>query len=317
MNPLVSIIIPVFNREDFIFDTLESIRNQSYDNIECIIVDDGSTDDTIAIIRKFCDKDSRFSLEKRNRPPKGAPTCRNIGFELSKGTFIHWFDADDLMGISNIEAKVSVLSKDLESDFAICGVREFRNSMEDADDDYLYKLHSLYPLLDYLNDKYYFITSVPMFRRAFLESKRLFDEQLIRHQENELFIRFLLSARKIAVAKEAEVFKRTHLTSISSKYSNKPFAAVLANNFRFKLKVLDALKSGSHLTDPIIAYLLQDFLWFIYHSPRKSRYFKACYLIMQDLIKRSSNPSIRIKRVFWFYLRLCKVRTRELLIRNP
>ena len=61
-NPLVSIIMPSFNREDLVAETLDSILAQSYQNWECVIVDDGSTDNTKNIIQEYVDKDTRFQL---------------------------------------------------------------------------------------------------------------------------------------------------------------------------------------------------------------------------------------------------------------
>ena len=106
-TPLVSIIIPIFNRENLIKETLDSILQQSYLNWECIIVDDGSTDKTIEVVRNYIKKDSRFNLFQRplNRL-KGGNAARNFGFEKSKGQLIQWFDSDDIMLSNFITEKV-------------------------------------------------------------------------------------------------------------------------------------------------------------------------------------------------------------------
>ena len=81
-QPLVSIIIPTFNRAHLIGETLDSILAQTYTHWECLITDDGSTDNSIEIIQEYVTKDTRFKLFTRpaNRP-KGANACRNIGLE--------------------------------------------------------------------------------------------------------------------------------------------------------------------------------------------------------------------------------------------
>ena len=78
MKPLVSIIIPTYNRAHLIAETLDSIIAQTYTNWECIVVDDGSTDPTDELMETYCKKDSRFQYYHRpkNRP-KGANACRN------------------------------------------------------------------------------------------------------------------------------------------------------------------------------------------------------------------------------------------------
>ena len=85
MNPLISIIIPVYNVEKYIEDCITSVITQSYNNLELILVDDGSTDNSYAICESFCKKDGRIKLETVNRG--GVNAARNIGIEKSKGEF--------------------------------------------------------------------------------------------------------------------------------------------------------------------------------------------------------------------------------------
>ena len=78
LNPLVTIIIPVYNRVNLIEETLISIAKQSYNNFECIIIDDRSTDDSIKIINNYIKNDHRFKLYKNpDNKIKGANSCRN------------------------------------------------------------------------------------------------------------------------------------------------------------------------------------------------------------------------------------------------
>lgn len=119
MNVSVSIIIPTYNRVHLIKETLDSIIEQTYTNWECIIVDDGSTDDTIKVLKTYENKDSRFKIYRRPESmPKGANSCRNYGFEVSCGQYVNWFDSDDYMFPEFIEKKVAVLNS-LNLDFVI------------------------------------------------------------------------------------------------------------------------------------------------------------------------------------------------------
>ena len=107
LQPLVSIIIPTYNRANLILETLNSVKLQSYQNWECIIVDDGSTDTSEEVITAFCRMDERFKYYKRpENKPKGANSCRNLGFEYSKGDLINWFDSDDVMFEDFLEKKI-------------------------------------------------------------------------------------------------------------------------------------------------------------------------------------------------------------------
>ena len=91
MDSLVSIIIPSFNKEKFIKQTIESVLSQIYKNIEIIVVDDCSTDNTLNILNKFKNNIILFV----NKENKGACYCRNLGFKKSKGDFICLMDGDD------------------------------------------------------------------------------------------------------------------------------------------------------------------------------------------------------------------------------
>ncbi len=84
--PIFSIIIPVYNRENIVVGTLQSILNQSFSSWECIVVDDGSADNTFEAVEKFCRNDKQFIILKRHESRKKGPnSCRNIGYYHSRG----------------------------------------------------------------------------------------------------------------------------------------------------------------------------------------------------------------------------------------
>jgi glycosyltransferase involved in cell wall biosynthesis len=93
-TPLVSVIIPAFNAAQTVAQTLESLRAQTYENFEAIIVDDGSADDTATIVKNFCAADPRFIYKLK--PHSGLPGTRNAGIEIARGEFIAFLDADDV-----------------------------------------------------------------------------------------------------------------------------------------------------------------------------------------------------------------------------
>lgn len=127
-NPLVSIIIPTYNRYHLIGETLDSVLAQTYTNWECIVVDDGSTDETDSLLGEYCVKDGRFQYHHRpSNRVKGANACRNYGFEISKGEFVNWFDSDDLMDKDFIKVKVLKI-KATNSDFVFSKTLNFDNN---------------------------------------------------------------------------------------------------------------------------------------------------------------------------------------------
>lgn len=109
-SDLVSIIIPLYNVEKFILETLLSIKNQSYTNFEVILYDDASTDNTAEIVHVFCKDDARFRLYKNERNLQIAQTLNNC-LKIAKGNFIARCDGDDLMQEDRLKTQLEYLKK--------------------------------------------------------------------------------------------------------------------------------------------------------------------------------------------------------------
>ena len=107
-QPLVSVIIPAYNAENFIVKTLESVLSQTYQNIEVLVVDDGSTDTTAKIVKSFSQKDNRVSLLQQSNT--GVAAARNLAILNSKGEYIAPIDADDIWYPQNLEKQVKCLT---------------------------------------------------------------------------------------------------------------------------------------------------------------------------------------------------------------
>jgi glycosyltransferase involved in cell wall biosynthesis len=104
MNPLISVIVPTYNHGIYLPETLESVTTQSFTDWECIIVDDGSTDNTENIANEFCQKDSRFKYFFKNNG--GLSAARNTGIRKSSGEYVLPLDADDLIGNTYLEKAI-------------------------------------------------------------------------------------------------------------------------------------------------------------------------------------------------------------------
>ncbi|MEN2414525.1 glycosyltransferase family 2 protein [Flavobacterium mesophilum] len=108
MSELVSIIVPTYNTEKFIRQTIESVQNQTYSNWEMILADDASTDKTVVIIEEFAQKDSRIKLFKLPEN-KGNGFARNTALEKATGKYIAYLDADDLWFPEKLEKQIQFL----------------------------------------------------------------------------------------------------------------------------------------------------------------------------------------------------------------
>ena len=137
---MFSIIIPVFNREKLIIDTLNSIKNQSYRPIEIIIINDGSTDKTEENIHKWSKKlmDSdkiKFIYHKQKN--SGPSSARNLGIKFFTGKYIQFFDSDDIMYPERLEKLVIEFKKN-NSDIIFTGFKIFNYSSEDFQEKIIY-----------------------------------------------------------------------------------------------------------------------------------------------------------------------------------
>ena len=112
---MISIIIPAYNAEKYIAETINSVLSQTYKNWELIIVDDGSTDDTAKIVKAFCDKDDRIQYFYKEN--SGVSDTRNYGMEKAKGDYFALLDADDVWEKENLQEKLNVLIQESEYDW--------------------------------------------------------------------------------------------------------------------------------------------------------------------------------------------------------
>ncbi len=128
--PLISIVIPCYNYAHFLNFTLKSVLSSSYNNWECIIVDDGSTDNTAIVTKEFINIDNRFHyIYQKNA---GLSAARNTGITYSNGKYIQFLDADDLIAVKKLELQVDYLIKHPEVD-VIYGDALFFNSSNQND----------------------------------------------------------------------------------------------------------------------------------------------------------------------------------------
>lgn len=183
---LVSIIIPTYNRANLIGESLDSVLAQTYQNWECIIIDDGSTDNTDDIVESYLKKDSRFKYHHRpSKMSKGANSCRNYGFEICNGNYINWFDDDDVMLQDFIKIKIEAFDINsnlvIGSHYVVDKDLNNRKLVEMKEQSYLFK--------DYFSWNLKLITCSVMIRKEFLIDKTLFNEKLKRGQETEFFSR--------------------------------------------------------------------------------------------------------------------------------
>lgn len=122
-RPLVSVIVPTYNYGRFIGETLECLRAQTYPYWECVVVDDGSTDDTAGRVARFTERDPRFKFFRQSNRLQGA--AKNTGLRHTAGQYVQFLDADDLIEPRKFERQVEYLERHPEVDIVYGDVRFF------------------------------------------------------------------------------------------------------------------------------------------------------------------------------------------------
>lgn len=113
-NPVVSVITPVYNAENFLKETIDSVLNQSYDDFEFLLIDDCSTDKSADIVKNYAEKDSRVKYIKLQEN-SGAAVARNTGLENAQGRYIAFIDSDDVWYPQKLEKQLTFMQEKKEA----------------------------------------------------------------------------------------------------------------------------------------------------------------------------------------------------------
>ena len=207
-NIAVSIIIPVYNCEDYVSDCLNSLINQTLKEIEVICVDDESTDNSLLLLRQFASQDSRIVVKSQSH--KGAAAARNFGLQFARGRYLSFLDADDFFEKAMLEACVKTMDKD-QSDIAVYIARRYSQKTGKYSDmpwsinDKYCPAESPFCPRDVPRNIFNMFQVSPwnkMFRRAFLKEKKLTFQEIPRANDVAFVLNALAVANKISVIRE-------------------------------------------------------------------------------------------------------------------
>lgn len=193
---IVSIIIPCYNQGKFLEETLNSVYNQKYQNWECLIINDGSTDDTEVIGKKWSSFDKRFKYFFKENG--GLSSARNFGILNSKGDWLQLLDSDDLIEENKIESQIQMVNH-FQADILISGYRYFY-SEEGISKLRIIGRNNLIPevcileqdnvdLITLFETRNPFVISAPLYKKSIFEKVGLFDEALIALEDWDFHLR--------------------------------------------------------------------------------------------------------------------------------
>lgn len=211
---MVSILIPCFNSAAFIGETIDSLLKQSYTKWECVIVDDQSSDNSQEIIHQYINKyPGKFRLI--HNIGKGACAARNVAFEHSKGDYIQYLDADDLLSPNKLEEQMKLFSQFGDKIVTSCKWGRFTVKKElvkwerqPINKDYDQPINWL---TDSWMGKGMAQTAVWLTPRRLIEKAGPWDESLKINQDGEFFCRVFMHAEKIKFVPDCGVYYRSGL----------------------------------------------------------------------------------------------------------
>lgn len=234
-TPKISIIICAYNREEYLKRCLNSVKNQTLKNIEIICADDGSTDNTLDVFRKYANKDHRFKFFTQKN--SGPGVARNKAIKMATGEYIMFLDSDDWIELNTCEELYKkVKLNDLDILLFL-----MKNYSEETGEYYEDSYYNLTPIPDDFENKVFshedisniiFSISISACQKIYKRSlvkKVHFAEKLL-FEDNPFFWGVMLQAKRMSLLKKHFYLRSRHTSSITSEYDNKYFDVISISN---------------------------------------------------------------------------------------
>ena len=311
----ISIIVPVYNANQYISRCIDSILSQIYTDFELILVNDGSTDDSLAICHSYSDKDSRVII--CNQANSGASSARNHGIEVSKGDYICFVDADDYVTENYLLHLYQDMDMDVDIDLVMHGMNRIKGEMSIP---ITYKETRTYNLDDgsFFKDVRLYKMCGPyckLFKNDIISKNGIrFSEEIIYAEDFDFFAKYLIHCRKVRTSLSQNYFYVAYDNSVSTRinpfeqeYSGLKnlFESLNSLNNRFIDKALD------EQIKTYIVYYTSRVLTSIYEPPRPSQSMRIKYLKSIDrtyvhIYRDYYDPSSMNDRIFkYLFVKNC------------
>lgn len=283
--PLVSVIIPAFNAELYIDETICSVINQSYTNWEVIIVNDGSTDKTAEITNAYCSN----KIHIIHQPNMGVSRARNVGLNIAKGDFIVFLDADDILSDNFIEQRLKALLNNNDAHFACGEVWHFNNTINNI----ITKNKGIY--FNIAENVLLYLPGVDTAPSNYLFKRELFDKYSIRFDErlsstaDRLFLLEIANKTKGVFVSQSPLYYRVHPKSMSQLFTlklvndNEEFFKIITEKklipetIKDKVNIIHAYILGTSYLKLKSKKLLKWYFWGFKKHPLKFFKYLLCH----------------------------------------
>lgn len=300
MTPLVSILIPAYNAERWIADTIRSALAQTWPRTEIIIVDDGSRDQTLRVAREFASKNVSVVTQEN----QGAAAARNRAVELCQGDYIQWLDADDLLSPDKIAKQMAVANKCQDKSKLLSsgwGYFMYRPAKAKFVPTPLWcDLTPLEWLLRKWEQSLHMQTATWLVSRELTEAAGPWDERLMGDDDGEYFCRVLFAGRGVRFVPDAKVYYRITNSSRWSYIgrSNRKLEAHLLSR-QLQIGYLRSLQDNERVRAACLKYLQTSYFNF---------YPEHVALIRQmQQLATTLGSRLEIPKLSWKYLWIQKL----------
>ncbi|WP_246166685.1 glycosyltransferase family 2 protein [Marinobacter salinexigens] len=292
---LVSVIMPAYNAESTILESCRSVLNQSYDNIELVVVNDGSTDGTLSKIEELRHSDPRVVLVTLKNG--GVSKARNFGISVARGSFIAFLDADDIYDKEKVKKQVKALNN-LKCDAVISGVKRFTETLGDKrwlqgslpprNNEYI----SFSDVLLRLPTSNYALFHTALARKEVFRSGECYSESLKTGEDWDYWLRLSQKFRFRALYEEL-YFYRKHDASATSSYTD-------LMTLKTHLEIFNKYHSAHALgRSEARKWILAKYLEFFNNCLYKSHYREAGAIFIRGVL----NTSMIFRRRFYEILK--------------
>lgn len=294
MKLLVSILIPAYNAQEWIADTLRSAIAQTWPHKEIIVVDDGSRDNTLAIARKF-ERDCVHVITQKNQ---GAAVARNKAFSLSKGDYIQWLDADDLLAPDKITRQMEAHQNSQNKRLLFsCPWGRFLYRSGRAEFVRTPLWCDLSPaewLVLQMEHNVYMQTATWLVSRELTEAAGPWDPRLVVDDDGEYFSRVLLASGGTRFVTEAKVYYRmSGSNSLSYMGGSDKKREAQWLSMCLHIQYLRSLEDGPRARAACVRYLQN---WMLFFYPERPDIFERARQLAHEL-----GEELEIPRPSWKY----------------
>ncbi|MCQ8847217.1 glycosyltransferase [Alteromonas stellipolaris] len=302
-QPLISVVMPVYNAQNYILDALKSICDQTYQNLEIIVIDDGSTDSSKELIQSIADIDNRLKLISREN--KGLISSLNEGIEVSKGQYIARMDADDLSHPERLSRQIDYLEKHPEVGVIFSGIEYIDEYGKIIRKKISSKTRAIEPVELLFGCPVCHPTAMFNMNKVTKIEIR-YDHNFKNAEDFELWTR-IISAHSISIMNEVLFQYRIHSGSITSQNSDSQRKMAvnaivknlssLSNSKKLKRYFFVVYNNhqgneSRHVTLNAIAFLFIR-LKFINYNFSLYKYATKSYYLVRDKLKSSKKVSLR------------------------